>query len=87
MSNYFYSDFFKRDKNLEKETFTVKKNGVKTTINIFFDSYGYAVDIETLSEFKDTTEDLQKMIEEAVAEEDYIKAAELKKRKDLLTNK
>lgn len=71
--------------NLDKEDLVVTKNGIVTTVTVYFNKNGIPVGA-TLTANKEATraEELQKQIEEAVEKEDYSLAAQLKKEKDSL---
>lgn len=81
-------EFAKRFK-MEKEVVKFQKNGMETTVTIYFYESGVVASTSAVSrliksEKEEKREQLIKQIEEAVKKEDYDLASKLKKEKDSL---
>lgn len=87
--NFMREMFPWNEEDFTKESFEVIKNGIKTTIDVYFNEKGYAVRsvVNSFEKENDELKQLEISLKKAVSEENYELAAELKKKRELLTSK
>jgi excinuclease UvrABC helicase subunit UvrB len=77
--NSYFSSFTEE---FEKEVVEFEKNGVVSTMTVFFNKDGYIMGSETVTDVKETTEEkiekLKVRIQNCVDQEEYSEAARLK---------
>ena len=87
----FLSDFFGQPEGCETETVTFVKNGITTTVTVYFNQSGYPINVyadctnrppEGTAERPESLDTLQARFDKALAEEDYLEAARVQREID-----